>query len=495
MPTKKLKILFIAPEVDPFVKAGGLGDVMRALPLALQKLGHDVRIVMPAHHIPDFDQLKPKDVFGKHYAKMSSKDRVSFYGKEIVLGEKIPVYLIENYGFFAKRNAIYNYVDDSIRYAFFCKAALHVPEIIDWAPDVVHSNDWVTGLVSNYLKADFKENKHLKNALAVFTIHNLAFQGMFNRLTLREDERDSGGELPEYDSVRFQTVNFMRRGIMYSDEVTTVSETYAKEIMTPKHGEGLEEILRDKRPHLHGIVHGVDYKEYDPATDKHIPAHYDVKHITKKAENKLEMQKEFGLTQDKSIPMIGLAHRLVGQKGLDLIKEIAPALMKRNVQLFVTGEGSQVYHELFYNLSQKYPEKVIAHLKFDRVMARKVFAASDMFLMPSHYEPCGISQLFACRYGSIPVVRATGGLADTIQDFDPDTMEGNGFVFQNKNAFEFYGALTRALETYKYPKVWRELVKNAMSEEFSWEAAAKKYEEVYLHGIHNKENGEDQAST
>jgi starch synthase len=487
MPEKeKLKILFIAPEVDPFVKAGGLGDIMRALPLALHNLGHDVRIIMPAHHIPNFEKYQPKELFEKYFVDMGPTEKISFLGKQIMLAEKVPVYLIENYGFFAKRSSIYGYVDDANRYAFFCKAALMVPEIINWQPDVIHSNDWVTGLVSNYLKKDYKESDTYRNTLSVFTIHNLAFQGMFNRFALREEEKDTGGELPAYSSVQFQTVNFMKRGIIYADEITTVSETYAREITTPKYGDGLDQLLLERRAHLYGIAHGLDYEKYNPATDKNIAAQYDIRRLSKKVENKIQAQKDYGLKQDPTIPMLGSAHRLTGQKGFDLLEKVLPALMKQNVQLFVVGEGQDVYHKMFYKLHEKYPDKIAIHLKFSRTVAQRVYAASDIFLMPSHYEPGGTSQLIASRYGSVPVVRATGGLADTIKDFDPKEMTGNGFVFENINSFEFYGALTRALETYKYPRIWKALTKIVMEKEFSWQAAARRYEEVYRKGLEEK---------
>ncbi len=485
MANNKLKICFAGAEVDPFVKTGGLADVMRALPLALHELGHDVRIFMPAHHIQNFDSLNPEVVLGKHFVTMGDSN-INFVVKKIMLDGKIPVYLIENYGYFAKRTSIYGYVDDSQRYAFFDKAILKVCELLEWAPNIIHSNDWHTGLIPYYLVTDFKESATFKESVSVYTIHNLGFQGVRDQHVI-EEERDRGGALPEFNSPAFNTVNFMMRGILYADAVTTVSETYAREITTPKFGAGLDQVLKRKQPKLFGIPHGVDYDIYNPETDKIIPVQYNSKHFSKKAQNKLAIQREFKLTEGERIPMLGLAHRMSAQKGFSLIAEVAESLLKRDVQIFAVGSGAEKYMKLFQRLMEKYPKKVAAHLRFDRAIAHKVYAASDIFLMPSSFEPGGISQLLALRYGSVPVVRATGGLADTVSDYNPETQEGNGFVFTEFNPYEFYGALSRALETYRYQKIWKKLAIRGMEQEFSWVAIARRYTELYQREIATKQ--------
>lgn len=480
---RKLRILFAAPEVDPFVKAGGLADVARALPLALKKLGHDVRIVMPQHYRVDEPRHHFKTLIEKTAVQMDS-ERINFSVKETRLNT-IPIYIVDNKGFFRSRSAVYGYVDDSLRFAFFCKALLKIPELIEWKPDIVHANDWLTGLVSNYLKTSFKKSETYKHTKAIFTIHNLSYQGTFNRLTLRPEEIDSGGSLPKYNTVRFNTVNFMKRGIIYSDAITTVSKQYAKEIVTSQYGEGLDPLIRERQSHLIGITNGVDYKKFNPAKDHHIYQQYSAKHLSKKSANKIALQKEFGLFVDKNIPLIGMASRLSPMKGYDLVQEILRYLLEMPCQIIIVGEGDPKYHKLFWNYSKKYPKKFATHLQFDRIIARKVYAASDMFLMPSRFEPCGIGQLISSRYGSVPIVRATGGLKDTIQDYSPENEEGNGFVFEKFRALDLFRAIVRALETYKHKDAWKALVKKVMKLEFSWDKAAKEYLKVYEQALNN----------
>lgn len=485
MKKEKLRILYVSPEVDPFVKAGGLGDVSRALPLALKKLGHDVRIVMPRHYMQHPEQFHIKPLFRRVSVQMDD-ERINFNVDKATLGG-IPVYFVDNKDLFRTRSAVYGYIDDGLRFAFFCKALLKIPELLDWSPDIVHTNDWLTGLVGNYLKTSYKHSSTYKNAASVFTIHNLAYQGTFNRLTLRPEEIDSGGALPKYNTVMFNTVNFMKRGIIYADAITTVSEQYAKEITTPQYGEGLDALLLERQSKLTGIVNGVDYEYFDPEHDPVIASHYNARHIHAKNDSKIALQKEFGLEVNKNIPLIGIVSRLAPMKGFDLLLEILPTLLEMPCQFIIVGEGEKKFHDAFWEASKTHPKKIAVHLQFDTGIAQKIYAGSDIYLMPSLYEPCGISQLLSSRYGSVPVVRATGGLVDTIKDYNPQTEEGNGFVFTQYQSIDLYGAIIRALEIYKNKGAWRKLVKKVMKLEFSWEKAAEKYLNVYHQASQEKE--------
>jgi starch synthase len=491
--SKKLRILFATMEADPFVKAGGLADVARALPLVFHEMGHDVRIVMPHHYMPDEDKLKFKSLVKKTSVQMD-EERINFSVNEATLDGKVPVYFIDNKGFFRSRRAVYGYVDDVTRFAFLCKAMLKVPELIDWKPDIVHSNDWHTGLVSNYLKTFYADSPTYDHARTVFTIHNLAYQGTFNRLTLLPEEIDSGGELPKYNTPQFNTVNFMKRGILYSDAITTVSKQYAKEITSESYGEGLDTVIRERRNKLVGIVNGVDYKKFNPATDPSIAQTYSWRTPERKVENKIALQKELGLTVDPDIPLIGIASRFTSAKGFDLIVDVLDYLLGINCQLAIVGEGDENYHNILHEHHKRHPRKFAAYLKFDREMASKIYAGSDLYLMPSKHEPCGISQLISSRYGSVPIVRATGGLIDTITDYKPETGEGNGFVFDTFDPIDMFHAIVRALEDYRHKKSWSKLIINVMRLEFSWERAAEIYLDVYKQALEGKEeihvNGE-----
>lgn len=472
-----LKVLFVASEAVPFIKTGGLADVAGSLPKALQEQGIDVRVVIPKYSsIHEEYTSEMKHIYD---GVVNVAWREQFCGVEYLEHNGIKTYFIDNEQYF-KRDRLYGYDDDAERFSFFCRAVLDMLPQIDFIPDVIHCNDWHTGLVSVILKAEHAQSKLYENIRTVYTIHNLKYQGIFAKeimsdiLGLDWKHYNHGGL--EYNNC----VNFMKGAIVYSDYITTVSETYAKEIQYPYYGEGLDGLLRDRWQYLQGIVNGIDYDIYNPKTDKRIFVNYDTKTIEKKAENKVKLQQQLGLPVRRDVPMLAIVSRLVSAKGLDLIEHIIDELIQNeDVQLVVLGTGERKYEDLFRTLAWHYPTKVSANITFNNDLAHRIYAASNIFLMPSQYEPCGIGQLIALHYGSIPVVRETGGLKDTVCAYDKYSNVGNGFTFANYNAHEVLFSIKRALGYYSDSSIWEKIMSNAMNSDYSWTQSAKEYKELY----------------
>ena len=486
---KKLKILSISAEVDPYAKAGGLADVSRSLPKALKRMGHDVKVIMPKHGCVDNEKHGLETAWENIPVQVDGEE-VRFGVKKAELMEDLPIYFIDKYNFFGNRKFIYTYDDDNQRNMFFNFAALKIPELLNWKPDIIHCHDWTTGLIPYLLRTKFLKHPLFKKTASVFTIHNLAFQHGESPLFSHTSKwyRGNGG-LPAFsDTKGIASINFMKRGIIYADIVNTVSENYAKEIITKEHGAGLHNLLRSKKYKLYGVINGIDYGIFNPSLDKNLVENYDVKSINKKSINKLALQKEFSLPQDPSIPIIGLVTRITEQKGFDLICPLLPNLAKQNLQIVIVGAGDKKYYKYFRNAQKQYPDKFGIHLEFSTKIASRIYAGSDMFLMPSRFEPCGLTQLISLRYGSIPIVRNTGGLTDTITDFNPETKKGNGFVFTEYNKMDLFAEIIQALTCYQFKKTWEKLVKKGMQQSFSWEIPAQKYEELYTKAIKRKHN-------
>jgi starch synthase len=352
---------------------------------------------------------------------------------------------------------------------------------LGWRPDVIHCHDWHTAIVPNWLKTIYKDDPFYTETACLFTIHNLAYQGIFGYRVLEIAGVDEYGfiahpDLPHLNDV----VDFMGRGIYYADIINTVSETYAHEILSPEFGEGLDPLLRDRRDRLYGVLNGIDTEINNPETDPHLVAHYDVSDLAHKVDCKLDLQREAGLSQNRSTPLIGAISRLADQKGFDLIEAIIEPLLRNNdVQIVILGTGEQRYHDRFNEMHARFPQQAKAFLTFNAMLGQKIYAGSDMFLIPSRFEPCGLGQMIALRYGSIPIVRDTGGLADTVRNFDPTTGEGNGFSFQAYDSMALYAAIVRALENYRYRHTWQQLVLRAMSADHSWAASARRYVDLY----------------
>jgi starch synthase len=479
--SKKLKILILAAEVVPFAKVGGLADVVGALPKALRELGHDVRVVMPRYGQVKPDRFKLTTVLDSVQVSMATfKEQVGVCQGEIGVG--IPVYMIDAPRYFDREN-IYGYTDDGERFILFCRAALESMRLLDWSPDIVHCNDWQTGIVPNWMHTVYRDDPFFADTATAYTIHNLAYQGIFGYRILEVAGVATGGFLYPQIVELANVVDIMGRGILFADVVTTVSERYAQEILTPTFGEKLDQLLRSRRDRLFGILNGIDYQEMNPASDRYIHRCFDANSLDKRAENKKALQERAHLPMRQDVPLLGMISRLADQKGFDLLAQIIQPLLAQGIQLVVLGIGDQHYHEMFQNLAARYPAQVAIFLTFNTELAQSIYAGSDMFLMPSRFEPCGLGQLIAMRYGSVPIVRSVGGLADTVQEYDPRTGEGNGFAFTNYDPWELFAAIIRALELYRFKDIWRTLQQRGMAADHSWQASALRYVEVYRNAI------------
>jgi len=477
-----LRILMLAAEVVPFAKTGGLADVAGALPKAIRALGHDIRVAMPRYGRinPDTFQLQevvpPFDVPIRHTTEPASI-------LQATIGPDIPVYMVENAKYF-DREGIYMYPDDADRFIFYCRAALEALKHLEWQPDVIHCHDWHTAIVPNWLKTVYQGDPFFADIVAVYTIHNLAYQGIFGYRVLESAGIDEWGFQyhPEMADLN-EVVDLMARGIYWADLVSTVSETYAHEILTPAYGERLDPLLRDRRDRLFGILNGIDYETANPATDPYIAVSYDASTLDRRLENKLALQREAKLPEDTEVPLIGIISRLTDSKGFDILSDVIDHILDLGVQFVLMGTGEQHYHDLFSRMVQQYPRQAAIFLTFNAPLAQRIYAGSDMFLMPSRFEPCGTGQLIAMHYGSVPVVRATGGLADTVQDFDPQTDQGTGFAFKPYDRWALFAAIVRAIETFEHRDVWRQIQLRGMSADFSWDCSARKYVDLYRRAI------------
>ncbi|WP_300260760.1 glycogen synthase GlgA [Clostridium sp.] len=471
-----MRVLFATSEANPFIKTGGLGDVMGALPKELRRKGIDARVILP----------KYSAIKGNFLEKLSFKKwfmvpvgwRKQYCGIYECECDGVIYYLLDS-EFYFHRDGLYGEGDDDERFAFFDRAVLETLKEINWCPDIIHCNDWQTGMIPVLHKLEYSKDPFYKDIKTVTSIHNLLFQGNFSADILPElfgydYEPIINGSLEFYGGM-----SFMKGAINYSDRILTVSETYAKEIQTPYFGENLDGLLREREYALKGIVNGIDYDEFNPNNDSLIVKTFSVQNIDDKVLNKLALQKELGLPINENIPMISIVSRLTNQKGCDLIVNIAHKLLQRNVQLVILGTGDYNYENHFRGLQEIYPTKVSANIKFDNVLAHRIYASSDIFLMPSLFEPCGLGQLIALRYGAIPIVRETGGLKDTIHPYNKYNGIGNGFSFTNYNHNDLMYVIELALETYDNKEIWRSLIVQAMDSDNSWNKSAQKYKELY----------------
>ncbi len=484
--SRTLKVLFVSAEVSPFAKVGGLADVAGSLPKALKAMGNDVRIVMPGYKMVENNPAYAISNRIEHMNVTLGWRNIDISIKETTLGNGVPVYLVCAPYFEQCIDSKSIYIPGSEPYAFFAKAVLDAIRAMKptWKPDIIHCNDWHTGMLPVYRSVYYDDDPILSHAATVFTIHNLAYQGEFDASILP----DYG--LPEslftMDKLEcYGKVNFLKAGLVFSDMVTTVSPTYSCEIQTCEYGCRLEGLLSylNNLGRLRGILNGIDYEEFDPATDKRIRFNYSANNPEGKAKNKAELQLEMGLPMDLNIPLIGLVSRLADQKGLDLIKGVASKIMKLGVQLVVLGTGDRKYEKFLTQLEEKYPSQVKANIGFDAKLAQRIYAGCDMFLMPSRFEPCGLGQLISLRYGTIPIVRCTGGLADTITGYDPSNPNSNGFCFSEYSPLALLNAIKQAVEVYKDKAEWDKLVRRALSSDYSWNTSAKKYVELYWEAV------------
>ena len=485
---KPLKILFISAEVAPYVLVGGLGQVMKSLPASLRKLRVDARIFMPKYALIDEKKYPMEIIFQDLKVPTDSpeKEELVCNVKRHVPGEpEAPAYFLENMEYYEKRANVYGYSDDPVRFALLCRGALEFLRKSDWIPDIINATDWHTGFLPDYLKTKYSQDRKLSKIITVFSIHNLFHQGIFDHRTIPELDFDDGkSEIAPFFSDRIAKQNFMKRGIIYSDVVNTVSENYSKEILTKDYGEGLDELLKEMRTKIFGILNGIDYNELNPATDKLIPFNFSLAELKRKMKNKIHLQKEFNLEASQDIPLLGMVARLFEQKGVDLLFPIMEILLSDfDLELVIVGEGEAKYRDFFFEMAKKFPKRFSFHPVSDFTLGRRVLAGCDIFLMPSKFEPCGLTQMEAMRYGAVPIVRKTGGLADTVEDFDPRKKSGTGFVFEKFDSTALFGTTIRAIETFKHKNVWQDLVRRVMKTDFSWEISAQKYLELYRKAI------------
>lgn len=488
---KSLKVLFVASEAAPFAKIGGLGEVMYSLPRALNHLGHDARIMIPKYLSIDPQQFPMETVFEKLIIPDENNRQiicnVKMLNAQVIQDLSLPPsYFLENNEYYEKRANVYGYTDDAARWAILSKGVLEfIRQHNGWQPDIIVSADWQTGLIPDYLHTLYKDDPILEKISTVFSIHNIYYQGMFDHHFVPEVDNDAGqSEIPSFSDPRLLKTNFMRRGIVHADVINTVSPTYAGEIMTPEYGELLDPLLREKRARLFGILNGIDYDSKNPETDEYIEFKYNTKSINNRIGNKLIIQKKFNLTENKDVFLIGIISRLTEQKGFDLLIDAADALLRNfNFQLVVLGQGDGRYMNFFKELQLRYPKNIGAHLSYDEVLPHLILAGADAILIPSRFEPSGLTQMEAMRYGAIPIVRKTGGLADSVSDYNPVTQTGNGFVFNNYDHYALLGTIIRALETYQYKEYWYNLQKRAMESDFSWYKSANEYIKLFKKAI------------
>lgn len=469
-------ILMVSSEVSPFAKTGGLGDVLGALPQALAKLGNDVRVVMPKYGcIPN--EYKEEMEY-KFFIYVPLSWRRKYCGVFELKKEGVTYYFIDNEYYFGD-GYIYKW-NDLERFSFFDKAALEILQHLNFKPDLIHCHDWQTGMIPVLLDAYYSRSEFYQNIHTVFTIHNLRYQGIYTIDSVCDFFSINRGYFTN-DKLEFHgCANLLKAGIVYSQYVTTVSPSYAEEIKTPLGGEKLDGLLRARSNSLFGIINGIDYEVNNPAKDPLIFKKYNVRNVLSgKKENKIALQQQLGLPVDAEKAVIGIVSRLVDQKGFDIIAAAMGELLRMDIQLIVVGTGEAKYENMFKHNAWCNPGKISANIVFNNELAHKVYAGCDLFLMPSMFEPCGLGQLTALAYGTIPIVRETGGLRDTIQSYNEFTGEGNGFSFAPYSAHDMIHTIYRALSFFSDKTVWNKLVKRAMAQNFSWDESAKKYQELY----------------
>lgn len=477
-----LKILFVSPEVVPFAKTGGLADVAGALPKALKALGCDIRLMMPLYREVRQGNFPLEKILTNLPVLLGDRSlTVDIYEGELDQG--IPIYFIDREECY-DRSHLYggpkgDYFDNDLRFSLLARGVLAAARALDFQPHILHGHDWQTGLIPTCLHFQKGNDPYFRETAALFTIHNLAYQGLFPPQILgiaglpSESFTSEGLEF-------WGQVNLIKAGIVYSQIINTVSPTYSREIQTADYGYGLEGILRHRKDDLFGILNGVDYQVWNPETDPFLPARYSRRDLSGKAHCKRELLKRFDLSIERETrPLLGMISRLADQKGFDLLAEIIDRVLSQEVTLVVLGAGEEKYHVLFKELAARFPKNLAVRLTFDNSLAHQIEAGCDIFLMPSLYEPCGLNQIYSLKYGTIPVVRATGGLDDTIISFDPRNGEGTGFKFSPYESKAFYGAIEETLKVFHDRAQWIRLMQNAMAMDFSWEVSAKEYLGLY----------------
>jgi len=482
-----VNILIATSEAVPFAKTGGLADVCGALPVELARAGHEPTLILPAYRQAKTCGLPIEPVGIEFIVPIGSKTVTGHLLRSKLPGSNVPVYLVEQDHYF-NREGLYqedgvDYTDNCERFVFFSRAVLEAIRLLELQPNVIHANDWQTGLIGAYLQTEYRGLPRYEQIASLFTIHNMAYQGQFwhwDMLLTGLDWKYFNWQQMEF----FGHLNLLKTGLVFADSINTVSPRYAQEIQTAPLGAGLEGVLQNRHDVLSGIINGVNYQEWDPAIDPHLPARYDAQSVGQgKPECKEALQRELGLPQREDVPLVGIISRLADQKGIDLVGAVMQEWVKSSdVQWVVLGTGDPKYHRLLGRLGERFPQKVAARLEFSNPLAHRIEAGSDIFLMPSQFEPCGLNQLYSLKYGTVPVVRATGGLADTVTDTTPATLAAGtatGFTFREYSSLALSETLRRACEMFDRPEAWTQLIATAMKQDWSWTRSAQQYIQLY----------------
>ncbi len=489
---KKYKILFVTSEVVPFVKTGGLADVSSALPQKLLELGHQIRIVVPKYGAIDERKYKIHEVVRlKDLTTQIGDKEVTFSLRSSFLvgtRARVQIYFLDNPEYFSRRHSLYadpmtgeDFKDNDERFILLSKSVFELIRKLGWVPDVIHVNDWQTALVPAYLKTEFKDDPMFENVKTLFTIHNVTSQGVFPKSSFAKTGLPENLNSPTKGIIHKGKVNFVKAGIMFADKINTVSPTFAKEICKDeKTSAGLHKDICKRKSDLSGIINGIDVQIWNPEKDKMIAKKYSLKKLDDKKANKEALAEKFGFEVDDQTPVIGMITRLSDAKGFDLFKKAFKELMKLDVKIVLLGTGERKYYKFIEDAAAKYNGKFFPYIGFDDELAHLIEAGADMFLMPSHFEPCGLNQMYSLAYGTVPIVRATGGLADTVKKFVEKTEEGTGFVFKQYAVDDLVKEVKRAVKIYtKSPDLWKKIMKQGMKENFSWMSSAKNYVNLY----------------
>ena len=480
-----MKIAFVSSEATPYVKTGGLADVAGSLPKELEKLGCDVKLFIPKYSV--IDEVK----HGLHYnagvGEISIRINEQLHSARLqqakLPGSNIEVNFIDCPYYFHRNHLYTNDSDEDERFILFSKALIEIVQRMGWIPDVIHCNDWQTGLLPLFLKDNYNWDRAFDKTSTLFTIHNIGYQGRFSKSTMFKAELSDELFYPDGPIEFENSVSFMKTGIMFADLINTVSNKYSHEILTPEYGAGLEKTLRTRKPDLYGILNGADYSVWNPETDKNIPYNYSINDLTGKLKNKKYLLEEFKMPFSENIPLIGIISRMVAQKGFDIFTDAINELMTLNAQWIILGRGDDRYEMMFRSLANELPHKVGVSTGYNNKLAHLIEAGADMFLMPSRYEPCGLNQIYSLKYGTVPIVRKTGGLADTVHDWDElhsyNLNTGTGFSFIDHTGFALFKSVERAVNCFPVKSAWKRIQHNGMKKNYSWKHSAEQYLELY----------------
>ncbi len=480
-----MKIAFVSSECVPYAKTGGLADVTGTLPKALEKLGCEVKIFIPKYSSIDesIHGMRFNWDVGEMPIRVNGVVRSVHLHQAKLPNSNVEVNFIDCPHYFHRGRIYTNDMDEDERFILFSKGVIESLQRLAWAPDVIQCNDWQTGLIPLYIKDNYNWDRLFDNTATLFTIHNIGYQGRFSKSTLMAAEIRGDLYYPD-GPVEFEdSVSFMKTGIVFADLINTVSNKYSHEILTEEYGAGLHTVLRARKEDVYGILNGIDYTEWHPEVDRFLPFSYSKKDLSGKMKNKKFLLEHFNMPFDENVPLIGMISRMVLQKGFDIFAGALEDLLKLNAQFIILGSGEDKYESLFRIVSQRFPHKVGAYIGFNNELSHLIEAGADMFLMPSRYEPCGLNQIYSLKYGTVPIVRKTGGLADTVKDWDEEKSfgfdHGNGFSFYDHSSFALYSSVERAVNTFKQKDIWKKIQLNGMNMDFSWDKSAEKYMELY----------------